>query len=291
MPRNLNIYLKIKRVLLTHVKNQCVFLIEFTHRIGDSRAQIRAHAEQLNDWGRAMEIGYVEKERFEFLERLLTWRGRIKRADLRQQFGLSESGANQVFRAYKTLRPHAMELDRNIKAYVPTACFEPAFYTPAIVHSELQVIGSGLSISVEQAVLLALAKSIRESRIMQIEYVSLGQEKTKREIYPLALIRMIDGFPPALHAWCYLRKAPRTFQLSNIAKVKVGKKIQSPPISTEMATGAINFDGICMQIPRSAIYAVAGQCFGVPEFRNAAALESVKELANKLSEHWTAGTN
>lgn len=236
-----------------------------------------------------MESGYLEKARFTFLEQRLTWQGIVKRVDLRKHFGLSESGANQVFRAYNRAFPGAMELDRSVKAYVPSAQFRPRFYEPSIEHSPLQLMGSGLSVNIDSAMLLILAKCLRERRTMHIEYRSLDQATTLRAIFPLALIRMIDGFPPALHAWCYLRGAPRTFQLANIGKARAGKVVTVAPVSTEMTTGLINYEGLRIRIPRSAIYAVAGQCFGVPEFRDEKALAAVKQLAKVLTEHWTSG--
>ncbi|WP_297475972.1 WYL domain-containing protein [Ferrovum sp.] len=233
----------------------------------------------------------TEIQRFAFIERLLVWRGQIKRGDLKKQFDLSESTAALTFRDYHEVQPGVLVLDRSRKAYVTHENFTPMFYKPSIDDCELPREKTGLLVKADDKILMALGVSIRESRRLKIEYRNLKGDLSMREIFPLALINMVEGFPPALHAWCYERMAPRTFQLPFIQSAKPGEVVAIKPSSDELVCGRVEMAGISAIVSPAAIHAVAGQLFAVPEFRDSDAREAVDNLAARLKKVWVASSD
>lgn len=226
------------------------------------------------------------KQKFIHLEQLLFWRGVVNRRDLMLQFSLSESTAASTFREYSKAHPGVLVLNRTKRSYTPIPGFIPAHYKPDIAHCELTTIGSGLRIEVKNGVLAALSQSIRNSMTLEIEYVSIYGAESKREIAPMCLINMVEGFPPALHAWCFLRGQPRTFQTSLI-RTAVVKRLAPPEVlASTLEIGTVTFKGIFFELPREAIYAAAGQLIAVPELRDVNALRVISELASQLETEW-----
>ena len=231
-------------------------------------------------------MDYIEGQKFAYIEQLLYWRGEVNRSDLREQFTLSESTAAATFRAYNIARPGILFLNRSKRSYTPASGFKPAYYKADIGHCELISLGSGLKIELKTDVLDALSQAIRESMTLEIEYISISTEKSKREIAPLCLIKMVEGFPPALHAWCFLRNEPRTFQIALIQSAIVKRATPSNIQSADLQMGEITLNGIKIEIPKAAIYAIAGQLIAAPELRDDNARKIVSDFAEKLESVW-----
>ena len=231
-------------------------------------------------------VDFLGFQKFSFIEQLLFWRGRVQRRDLIEHFKLSESAAAVTFRSYLSIKPGGLVLDRSLKAYTPPPCFAPSFYEPSLAHCELPVLQSGLRVEVPPQTLAALGESIRDKKTLLIGYRSLKGEITQREVAPLSLVRMIDGFPEALCCWCFLRNAIRTFQVPLISSAKIGRPIPKEIAGMKLELGVVSFLGKELTVPKAAIYAVASQLNSVPELRDEAAHDLIQNLANRLEAEW-----
>ena len=231
-------------------------------------------------------LDYLEVQKYSYIEQLLLWRGRVQRRDLIQKFSLSESSAAVTFRSYLIARPGGLVLDRSIKAYRPPQGFRPIYYQPDLADCELPILKSGLEVVIPPNTLQVLAEVIRDKKTMHIEYLSLDDQRTEREIAPLCMIRMIEAFPEALCAWCFLRNDIRNFQLPLIQAASIGRPVPEEVANYRLPLGSIRYRGKDLIVPRASIYAVASQIVSVPELRDAKANESIKELSIKLEKEW-----
>lgn len=247
-------------------------------------------------------ITYADQERFAFIERCLFWRGRVKREDLRQRFGLSESAANLTFRAYHEARPGAMTYAHAMKTYVPGKEFIPEFYVPDIGDCELDHVEAVIPTpAIRRETLDGLARALREHRAIKIEYTSLKGEQTTRTVEPLALVKLSAPFPPQLFGYCRLRGAGRNFDLSRMRVIALGSEVierrnvdlevgslsvpvgAALPLAAElMAQVAFGGKHITVRMPRSALYAVTGTIISLPELRTKAAEESFTAMLRSL---------
>src|SRR5216684_2534181 len=79
-------------------------------------------AKELLRWG--------TERRLEFIEFRLYWEGRVNRADLTGEFGISVPQASLDLARYQQLAPGNMVYDKRAKTYLAAPGFRPRFVTP-----------------------------------------------------------------------------------------------------------------------------------------------------------------
>ena len=73
-------------------------------------------------------LTHAIRERLEFIEKQLIFKGWISRADLIDEFGIAEAAATRDFKAYKELAPENMVLNHTVKKYeINLEGFSPVF--------------------------------------------------------------------------------------------------------------------------------------------------------------------
>lgn len=73
------------------------------------------------------------EQRLEFIEFRLFWDRSVKRADIRERFGVSVPQASADLAQYRELAPENMRYDARLapSGFVPTETFEPRFLKPS----------------------------------------------------------------------------------------------------------------------------------------------------------------
>jgi predicted DNA-binding transcriptional regulator YafY len=179
--------------------------------------------------------------RLEFIESLLYWEGKVHRRDLVEKLGISAPQASLDLKEYRRLSPENITYDPGTRYYAPTKEFIPKFYEPnayAYLGNLLQykqklidhfnpAFGSEpnntsitvLTDSVDANVIRQITQGIKTGKRIEISYQGMEQktEISKRWITPTILF--YDGMRWQSRAFCYLRKAYRTFTLSRIVKI------------------------------------------------------------------------
>ena len=85
------------------------------------RSDATAPAEPLR-WG--------TERRLEFIDFRLYWEGRVNRADLTREFGISVPQASLDLTRYQQLAPANMTYDKSAKTYLASPEFRPSFFKP-----------------------------------------------------------------------------------------------------------------------------------------------------------------
>ncbi|PUA30066.1 MAG: WYL domain-containing protein [Cellvibrio sp. 79] len=174
-----------------------------------------------------MEKTTVQQQRFQLIELLAYWEGRINTKDLEQYFQQSRQQSSQDINAYKQQAPENLNYDASLKAYLPTEFFNLRFvsenvddylhwlhfgnlkkHTPSI--SETLYIPSR---KVSPVIMRGLVTAIRQQKRIDVDYISLNNPNAEsRIIAPHTFIN--TGLRWHLRAWCEKSKAFRDFVLS-----------------------------------------------------------------------------
>lgn len=173
------------------------------------------------------------QQRFQLIELLAYWEGRINAKDLEKYFDQSRQQSSQDINAYKQLLPENLLYDASLKAQIPTALFKPGFISEeaddylhwmhfgnlrkTIKHS----ISETLSIpsrKISPVIMRGLVTAIRQQKRIYIDYVSLNNPNAEsRIIAPHVFVN--TGLRWHLRAWCEKSKEFRDFVLSRFSGI------------------------------------------------------------------------
>lgn len=172
---------------------------------------------------------WAERQRLEFIERMLHWRGWINRRDLVRRFQLSLPQATIDLVAYTTLSSGGCAYDHRAKRYIAKESFKPQLIEPDLITDLPDVApavwthdGSPLlaepSLPARQAtpeVERAVARAALARHKLSVRYWSAHSDSVQnREISPRSFGN--DGLRLHVRAWCHQNQDFRDFNLSRI---------------------------------------------------------------------------
>ncbi|MFS1439360.1 helix-turn-helix transcriptional regulator [Shewanella sp. 10N.286.48.A6] len=173
--------------------------------------------------------------RYQLIEIIAYWEGRITTNHLCNGFGIGRQQASRDINAYlKELAPNNLEYDMQLKGYKPTVNFQPVL-TKGHIHEYQQLLTFNQSLVsksnystlglrevstvtppprlIEPSIMRAIIRAMSDGRRLEIEYLSLNSpEPETRVIAPHSLV----DTPLRWHvrAYCEKNKAYRDFVLS-----------------------------------------------------------------------------
>jgi predicted DNA-binding transcriptional regulator YafY len=180
------------------------------------------------------------ERRLEFIEFRLYWDGRVNRADLTREFGISVPQASLDLSRYQQLAPDNMTYDKSVKTYLASPGFRPLFFSPdadAYLNSLRSISDKVLSPDqtwlsripefaalpvpsrrMNAAHLRATLAAIQNKTALHIRYQSMSRPNpTWRWISPHAL--GFDGFRWHARALCHLDHTYKDFLLARTLDV------------------------------------------------------------------------
>lgn len=193
--------------------------------------------------------GRKNARRLEFIEFQLTWRGRVGRGDLQDQFSISPQQATNDLSDYSKLAPHNLRYDPRQRTYVRDERFRPKLTngSPPEYLTQLELCAAGFrdrdeiwpdpvpqfetmtttARPVARETLQLMLSAIEFGRILEMRYVSLSSDvKEVRSIAPHALAN--DGHRWHARAYDLDKKRHSDFVLSRLDAIAVRKADERP---------------------------------------------------------------
>lgn len=176
------------------------------------------------------DLKHAQKERLEYLDRLLFWDGTATRGSLSERFGISNPQAALDFKTYlQTADSNALRYDASTKKYHTTERFSRL--TGSASTEELEELLGGkkprplydvlpdLQRTQNVRVFRPLYRAMLAEKATEIVYQSMRQPEPEiRWIAPLRFAS--DGVRFHLRGWCYARQAFRDFIPSRIDPIQ-----------------------------------------------------------------------
>lgn len=189
------------------------------------------------------ELRWSVEQRLEFIEFRLFWEGRLRRADIVDEFGISVPQASADIQRYSNLAEGNIVYDSSAKAYVIGTGFKAQFLTPSARRylNYLRSIADGVlrpqetwlawmppfdvvplvRRRLDASRLRRVLEAIRNRENIKIEYQSMSREQPSvRTITPHGL--GFDGFRWHARAWCHTREEFRDFVLARLLSTSRG---------------------------------------------------------------------
>lgn len=152
-----------------------------------------------------VDLTQPQRDRLAFVELRVRFIGQIRRQDLVMRFGIQSAAASRDLALYKELAPGNIDYDSKAKSYVLGQRFQRVFDFPSerVLSWLTQGFGDGepmrlkawvASESPSQLthpdldVLASVTRAIHQECPLSIEYHSISNGRTKREVVPFALI-------------------------------------------------------------------------------------------------------
>ncbi len=164
-------------------------------------------------------------QRFNFIEQVAWWEGKINSSHIIEQFNLSRQSASKVLQQYKHQKPHNLHYDDSIKGYIPSDHFNAEqdlnnFSEYLAITSQSHTTVSHFFHEVDAPLrninplqVRPILRAIREKLAIDIGYISLSSpDYLERIISPHSLI--FDGLRWHVRAYCHKNEAFRDFTLS-----------------------------------------------------------------------------
>ncbi|NRA55013.1 MAG: WYL domain-containing protein [Gammaproteobacteria bacterium] len=164
-------------------------------------------------------------ERFQFIEIMIRWQGRVNASHLTKYFNLSRPSASRTFNKYIALHPNSIIYQDSIKGFVADAEFSLRYSTAefsqyqSIVNSSSALSFSHIvDVSIptrnpQQYLAQPILRAIDNKLAIDIGYTSLSTPQYKdRIIEPHSLV--FDGLRWHVRAFCRKNMAFRDFVLS-----------------------------------------------------------------------------
>jgi hypothetical protein len=173
----------------------------------------------------------AKQERLAGIERLLWWRGWVRRGDLMQMFGVSRIQASLDLRLYRQRYPEALRYDASTARYVATShlrlktgtgemeeALDVFAQTPRPATQGRWFAGVTLPARrVEKAIAQAVVRAVLGGLALHIRYASMHSNTFRwRWITPHAFGH--DGFRWHVRAYCHDEREFRDFVLGRIAE-------------------------------------------------------------------------
>ncbi|AQT59710.1 YafY family protein [Cellvibrio sp. PSBB023] len=181
----------------------------------------------------------ITHQRFQLLELLAYWEGRVNAKDLESYFKLSRQQSSADINRYKQQLPNNLHYCTSHKAYLPTATFTPRyistrpdeylhwFHSGHLSTGERQLPVYGISLSenlqlparkIAPEIMRGLVAAMRQQKRIDVDYVSLNNPNREgRTIAPHSFIN--TGLRWHLRAWCEKSEDYRDFVLSRFRGV------------------------------------------------------------------------
>jgi hypothetical protein len=191
-----------------------------------------------------------QRDRLAFVELRVRFIGEIRRQDLVSRFGIQAAAATRDLALYKELAPGNIDYDSKGKAYVLGANFRPVFdFPPERVMSWLtQGFGDGEPMRLKTwvtseipsrlthpdlDVLSSVTRAIHQECPLRIEYHSISNGKSERQIVPFALID--NGLRWHVRAFDRKTQEFRDFVITRIKRPRVlkGEKLEPHEFSDQ----------------------------------------------------------
>lgn len=189
-----------------------------------------------------------QRDRLAFVELRVRFIGEIRRQDLVTRFGIQSAAATRDLALYKELAPGSIDYDSKVKSYVLGQNFRPLFDFPSerVLSWLTQGFGDGepmrfkfwmVSESPSRLtlpdldVLASVTRAIHQGYPLSIEYHSISNGRTEREIVPFALID--NGF--RWHVRAFDRKT-QEFRDFVITRIKNPVRLKGQPVEAHEAS-------------------------------------------------------
>jgi predicted DNA-binding transcriptional regulator YafY len=185
-------------------------------------------------------INQYEK-RYQFIEIMITWQGRVNATHLIGYFNISRQSASAAFNKYKALHPINIHYDESLKAFIASSSFKPYYANNEFAEYQ-QIANSVSELTVspiidiplptrnpQQRLVQPILRAIENKLAIDIGYTSLSNPEYKdRIIEPHCLI--FDGLRWHVRAYCFKNQNFRDFVLSrfNGDVVDEGQAQQNP---------------------------------------------------------------
>ncbi len=193
-------------------------------------------------------IRWEQLLRYQLIEIMALWEGRIITNHLRGAFGIGRQQASKDINSYITQYPNNLEYDKKAKGYIPSKTFQPQF-TIGTANEYLQLLNSNKALksvfeksempasytevltapsrSISSEILRPLIKSCREKLRLEITYCSMTTpEGEERIISPHSLV--FSGLRWHVRAYCEKHRDYRDFVINRISSVdeEMGEAIE-----------------------------------------------------------------
>lgn len=192
------------------------------------------------------DLSFAIKERLQYIEFLLQFRGWLSRADLVSKFSMSAPAATRDFRKYKEIAPENLDFDDSQKRYViKEVSFKPIF--PLRIYEALgklrsPIIADSLGLSEHDSfispprlslprldVLMSITRAVLNSDAIEISYFSVENGASKRVIAPHSLVD--NGLRWHVRAYDFKRKKFSDFVLGRIIEIANSDENVRPSLS------------------------------------------------------------
>lgn len=174
------------------------------------------------------------QQRFQLIELLAYWEGRVNAKDLENYFNQSRQQSSSDINNYKQSAPDNLNYDLSQKAYLPTLAFVPKYitaspdeylhwfhngqllelesngaFTRSLLSESLQLPARKIS----PEIMRGLVAAMRQQKRIEVDYVSLNNPNREgRIIAPHSFVN--TGLRWHLRAWCEKSEQYRDFVLS-----------------------------------------------------------------------------
>jgi len=165
------------------------------------------------------------KQRFHFIEVMITWQGRVNASHLIKHFAISRKQASATFTKYVSNHPQSIVYDDTIKGFVADSHFSLIYsdgefsqYHTLVNHTAQPIFTSIVDVSIptrnpQPHLAQPILRAIDNKLAIDIGYTSLTSPEYKdRIIEPHSLI--FDGLRWHVRAFCRKNMAFRDFVLS-----------------------------------------------------------------------------
>ncbi|MFT5758552.1 MAG: putative DNA-binding transcriptional regulator YafY [Alteromonadaceae bacterium] len=194
-------------------------------------------------------IRWEQLLRYQLIEIMVLWEGRIITNHLSGAFGIGRQQASKDINTYIAQYPNNLEYDRKAKGYVPTEMFDAKF-TKGTANEYLHLLNSNTALksvfeksempasytevlsvpnrSISPDILRPLIKSCREKLRLEITYCSMtSPEGEERIISPHSLV--FSGLRWHVRAYCEKHRDYRDFVINRISSVddEMGEAIEN----------------------------------------------------------------
>ena len=193
------------------------------------------------------QLPQAQRDRLKHIELRLRFLGEVRRADLMARFGIQSAAASRDLALYKELAPFNAEFDQRSKLYVLGQRFAPLFEAQAdqALSWLVEQVGDVVAPTAESLlpcsmparlttpkldVLAAVTRAIHLRHALEIQYHSISNGQSEREIVPFALLD--TGL--RWHVRAYDRKSSefRDFVLTRIHEPNAAA--DRPPLKQEL---------------------------------------------------------
>lgn len=164
------------------------------------------------------------QQRFNALEIIIHWEGRLTIGQLEKSLKVSRSTAQKILKEYRQLHPEQLAYDDSLKGYIPTPYFKPNYHSGNIgdynnwLHQRgesdflIDLLDSPLR-QLQPELIRPILYAIRQKLRIDICYRSMNNPQgAERIISPHSLV--FDGLRYHVRAYCEAKSQFRDFVLS-----------------------------------------------------------------------------